>query len=163
MRGTPNQGDFSERHYSSHECGYFVHRNAERRETKMGFSEFGRKKIPTTEAQHWVGIFWCHRGTIIGRRWPVGQSEITSLGTADAPCDHAACWDEIISEQALPELHGLEYFQVPRGRVVRDMVGERTVVYRTTAAGCPFASTILTGPSPTVIVIRSCPTISEPW
>jgi hypothetical protein len=73
-----------------------------------------------------VGIFWVFRGKVLAATWALQDGEqygeaITGL------IDHVDFWPQL--QQQHPELRGLEYETVPRGRVVFKIRAEKFVIY----------------------------------
>lgn len=77
-----------------------------------------------------VGVFWVHNGRILGKARPLEEAQENVPGILDSLDSHADVWEGDGSFLAsYPELHGMEYQNVPRGRVLYSRIQERPVVY----------------------------------
>lgn len=66
-----------------------------------------------------IGIFWVYLGKVFGQAEPVTAGTEAVLGLVDSNLDHVTVWEKMASARhTLPELTGMEYQQVPRGRVL---------------------------------------------
>lgn len=73
-----------------------------------------------------VGIFWVYDGLVLASS--VGLENADQSGSFfDSPENHVDVWPRIQRQRA--ELNGLEYFSVPRGRVVFNQDERRFTVY----------------------------------
>lgn len=78
-----------------------------------------------------VGIFWIYQGNILGRARPLDEGESSVAGLIDSPDNHSDLWEcDPAFLSSFPDLRGLEYQQVPRGRVLFSSLENRAVVYR---------------------------------
>ena len=62
-----------------------------------------------------VGIFWVFRGTVIGEREEIESLEAEG-GFINGNEDHCVYWERLRPKLGLPD--GVEYFDLPRGRVI---------------------------------------------
>ena len=73
-----------------------------------------------------VGIFWVYDGCVLASA--VGLEDAERSGAFfDSPDNHVDVWPRI--QRQRPELDGVEYFAIPRGRVVFDQDDQRFTVY----------------------------------
>jgi hypothetical protein len=74
-----------------------------------------------------VGVFWIYQGTILAASFPLKDGE--EYGDAiNGGVDHVDFWPKLQAQH--PELRGLEYEEVPRGRVVFMKQAKKYHVYR---------------------------------
>lgn len=77
-----------------------------------------------------VGIFWFYKEKILAHASPVLAGDRSCSGLIDSSKNHADVWDEDrILLADFPELRGMEYFSIPRGRVLWNHVEKHAVVY----------------------------------
>lgn len=74
----------------------------------------------------YIGIFWFHGNDIIAKKCNLKDGTQTIAGLIDSPFDHWLVWDEISKPK---ELWGLEYQQLPRGRVLYDIHNKKANIY----------------------------------
>ncbi len=74
-----------------------------------------------------IGIFWCYQNQIVGIAHDFKLSEQDSLGLIDSAYVHVNYWEELRSQIA--ELRHKEYEEIPRGRVIYNSLGNKTIVY----------------------------------
>lgn len=70
-----------------------------------------------------IGIFWFWNGSVFGKAEPVEQGCEGLPGLVDSNTNHADWWDESAA------ISGLEYFEVPRGRVLFHRATGKSIVY----------------------------------
>lgn len=75
-----------------------------------------------------IGIFWFHKGDVMGKGVDLADGEEGVPGLIDSPDNHTDLWDGSILRKH-PELRGREYYEVPRGRVLWDNNQSRAIVY----------------------------------
>ena len=75
-----------------------------------------------------IGVFWFHKGDVMGREVDLADGEEGVPGLKDSPDNHTDLWDGSILRKH-PELRGREYYEVPRGRVLWDSNQDRAIVY----------------------------------
>ena len=93
-----------------------------------------------------VGIFWIYKGEIFGAAMPLEGGVRTSLGIIDADIDHASFWETDGAHRTrFPDLIDYEYFDVPRGRVLFDSIGQRSMVYLDATINQPAIREMITG------------------
>ena len=93
-----------------------------------------------------VGIFWIYKGEIFGAAMPLEGGVRTSLGIIDADIDHASFWETDGAHRTrFPDLIDYEYFDVPRGRVLFDSIGQRSMVYLDATINQPATREMITG------------------
>lgn len=77
-----------------------------------------------------IGIFWFYKDTVLGRAVPLEEGMENVPGIIDSPDSHADYWENNPSFVAiLPELSGVDYDTIPRGRVLFSKVDGRAIVY----------------------------------
>ena|SRR6056297_401410 len=77
-----------------------------------------------------IGIFWIYKQKVIGHASPVSEGEESYPGLLDSPKNHSYVWDEdrtLLTD--FPELRGLEYYSIPRGRVIWNKNDQHVIVY----------------------------------
>ena len=77
-----------------------------------------------------IGIFWFYRGQVFGKACDLPEGQENVPGIIDSPYTHIDLWERD-PQFVVPfsELRGLEYQEVPRGRVVYSKKGVRVIVY----------------------------------
>lgn len=77
-----------------------------------------------------LGIFWFFRGQLLACSVPLAQAERRGH-RLDSPLAHVSAWPRLVAQQrkALPMLSVLEYDEVPRGRVLYDLLKQGFVIY----------------------------------
>ena len=77
-----------------------------------------------------IGIFWVYKNTVIGKVRKLEDGEESVIGLIDSPDSHIALWEhhQCFLEQ-FSELHGTEYQDVPRGRVIYSTKDKKTIIY----------------------------------
>ena len=66
-----------------------------------------------------IGVFWYHKDTVFGKVTRLAGGENTECNFVDSPDTHADIWDQNRSiRKSFTELYDMEYFEVPRGRVM---------------------------------------------
>jgi hypothetical protein len=73
-----------------------------------------------------VGIFWLIDNKLVADSIPWGQADVYG-GFYGGKNDHAAFWTTL--QRLLPQWHGKEYTDFPRGRVLFDSIEEVFLVY----------------------------------
>jgi len=71
--------------------------------------------MKTSPSHAKVGIFWVFRGKLYAAAVPVKEG-VQSVDAINGQADHVSYWPQL--QRLRPELRGLEYEQVPRGRVL---------------------------------------------
>jgi hypothetical protein len=77
-----------------------------------------------------IGIFWIYKSTVIGKAIALNDGVEGVPGIIDSQDNHADFWEqnrEYINH--FPELSGVEYYAVPRGRVLFIKKTNRVQVY----------------------------------
>lgn len=77
-----------------------------------------------------VGIFWVYQSTVFGVAEKVDTQQKDSLGKVDSNYQHWDVWEGKPSPADIPAalLH-IEYFEVPRGRVIYDSYREKYIIF----------------------------------
>ena len=87
-----------------------------------------------------IGIFWVYKGTVIGRARPLIECEENVPGLLDSPDSHIGLWEQTPDFVIpFPELRGVEYQSVPRGRVLYSTTEKTAIVYLDAALHTPQA------------------------
>lgn len=73
-----------------------------------------------------VGIFWCRQDQLLAAKVPLADGLGNSV-SVNGPFDHITTWPEF--QRKLPALKGVEYEDVPRGRVLFLKRAKKFVVY----------------------------------
>ena len=69
-----------------------------------------------------IGVFWYHKGTVFGKATHLADGENTGCNFIDSPDTHTDIWDQDRSiRKGFTELYDMDYFEVPRGRVMWDL------------------------------------------
>ena len=69
-----------------------------------------------------IGVFWYHKGIVFGKATHLADGENTGCNFIDSPDSHTDIWDQDLSiRKGFNELYDMEYFKVPRGRVMWDL------------------------------------------
>lgn len=76
-----------------------------------------------------VGVFWVYKDVVFGRARPVSEGQEGVKGLLDSPDDHVTVWELPGIRSQFPELRGVEYQKVPRGRVLYSTREKAAVVY----------------------------------
>ena len=77
-----------------------------------------------------VGIFWVHKGVVLGRARDLEDAEEGVPGLLDSPDSHVDLWSEVAFRQSkFPELRDTAYEDVPRGRALYDLHHKSAIVY----------------------------------
>jgi hypothetical protein len=75
-----------------------------------------------------IGVFWVADGIVFGKAVPLSEAATGLPGLLDCSDTHADLWER--SPSLRPErFRGMEYFEVPRGRVLYSVTLERAIVY----------------------------------
>lgn len=76
-----------------------------------------------------IGIFWLYQGHVFGKAVPISDGHESIPGIADMNENHADLWScsELCGRPS--SLAGVEYQEVPRGRVLYDKRSDRSIVY----------------------------------
>lgn len=74
-----------------------------------------------------IGIFWYHNHQVIGIAHEFTKQQTDSLGLIDSAHNHVDFWRELQFRQ--PELHEMEYEQLPRGRAIFDSQRNLLLIY----------------------------------
>lgn len=66
-----------------------------------------------------IGVFWLYQGKVLGQTQRQDEGQQGIAGLIDSRLEHAAVWEaqQCFCRQ-FTELTGLEYFAIPRGRVL---------------------------------------------
>jgi len=72
-----------------------------------------------------VGVFWWHRRRVLGKRDSLADAELYGQCLVSR-INHYKLWPTV--QLAHPELAGVEYEYVPRGRVVCDVIDQRFII-----------------------------------
>lgn len=68
-----------------------------------------------------VAIFWLYQDRVLGVLEDRAASEADSLGLLDCTAQHVSSWAEVVSAAGLSDaLHGIEYDDILRGRILYD-------------------------------------------
>lgn len=77
-----------------------------------------------------TGIFWIYQNALIAKTCERENSILSVGGLLDSPDNHSDYWDKTLQYSTqFPEFAAIEYFQVPRGRVLLMKTGAKAVVY----------------------------------
>lgn len=77
-----------------------------------------------------TGIFWIYQNALIAKTCERENSALSVGGLLDSPDNHSDYWDSTLQYSAqFPEFVAMEYFQVPRGRVLLMQKGAKALVY----------------------------------
>lgn len=77
-----------------------------------------------------VGIFWVYKGVVFGKARPFEEGEEGVKGIVDSPDNHIDVWESDEGYTChFPELSGVEYQQIPRGRALFQRNGNKHVIY----------------------------------
>lgn len=77
-----------------------------------------------------IGIFWVYKEVVFGRTRCTEEGQEGVKGLVDSPDDHVTVWEGVQGYRShFPELHGREYQDVPRGRVLYQQSTSRSLVY----------------------------------
>lgn len=77
-----------------------------------------------------IGIFWVYRNKIIGKAIDLNKGEENIPGVIDSPDTHIDYWEHDLSFiNPFPELRGVEYHTVPRGRVLFSVKENMAIIY----------------------------------
>jgi|SRR5690554_2571633 len=77
-----------------------------------------------------VAIFWLYQDRVLGVLEARAVSEADSLGLLDCSAQHVSSWAEVVSAAGLSDvLHGIEYDDILRGRILYDCRGSRYLAY----------------------------------
>ena len=89
-----------------------------------------------------IGIFWVYKNEVMGRAIPVSKGEILVPGIVDSPDTHIHLWEEDSTfSKPFVELQGLEYQEIPRGRVVFDQNRGASIIYMDKGLFCDEVKT----------------------
>jgi hypothetical protein len=75
-----------------------------------------------------VGVFWVSKGVILGKAIPLTSAEEGVPGLLDSNDNHSEVWEDI-KPQISPASLDLEYFDIPRGRVLYSKEKAISLVY----------------------------------
>lgn len=83
-----------------------------------------------TPAAGTLGIFWFYKGQLLACSVPLTQAERRGH-RLDSPLGHVSVWPRLVAQhrKTWPLLSILEYDEVPRGRVIFDMLKQTFVIY----------------------------------
>ena len=73
-----------------------------------------------------VGLFWMFRGKAVGAIFRLREA-VEVDGILGPDCDHQQAW--VYLQEVFPQFVGMEYFQIPRGRVLFDSGIKRFIVF----------------------------------
>lgn len=77
-----------------------------------------------------TGIFWIYQGNVIAKTRTAQESDHSVNGLLDSPDNHVDYWEEVIVKNpAYSALWEMEYFHIPRGRVLLMTTGAAARVY----------------------------------
>ena len=77
-----------------------------------------------------VAIFWLCQDRVLGVLEDRAASEADSLGLLDCTAQHVSSWAQVVSAAGLSDaLHGIEYDDILRGRVLYDCRRGRHIAY----------------------------------
>lgn len=77
-----------------------------------------------------IGVFWVYKEVVFGRARCIEEGEEGVKGLVDSPDDHVTVWEGAQGYRShFPELHGSEYQEVPRGRVLYQQSTGEPLVY----------------------------------
>lgn len=77
-----------------------------------------------------VAIFWLYQDRVLGVLEERAVSEADSLGLLDCSAQHVSSWAEVVFASGLFDaLHGIEYDDILRGRILYDCRRGRHIAY----------------------------------
>lgn len=77
-----------------------------------------------------VGVFWGYADQVFGKARPVDEGQEGVKGLVDSPDDHVTVWEGPEGYRRMfPQLHGQDYQDIPRGRVLFQRGTQRPLVY----------------------------------
>jgi len=77
-----------------------------------------------------IGIFWIYKHTIMGKAIETPKGQDSNSGLIDSPDNHSDLWENNNSfHPPFPELIGLDYQEIPRGRVIYHKSDDYFVIY----------------------------------
>ena len=80
-----------------------------------------------------IGIFWVYQDTVIGKAVELSKGGKSVPGILDSEDTHIELWEcKLEGKENFPELTGVPYEAVPRGRVLYDANRKKTMVYMDT-------------------------------
>lgn len=95
-----------------------------------------------------IGIYWVHHHRVIGVHCALADGEQGVPDLIDSPYGHFDWWDRHVADTC-PTLVGLNYDDIPRGRVLYDCRHGKPVIYgdRSVVGGGRTARSRLRGPN----------------
>ena len=77
-----------------------------------------------------IGIFWIYKQTIMGRAIEISKGQDSGIGLIDSPDYHSDFWENNNHfRPPFPELIGLDYQEIPRGRVIYQKSKNYYIIY----------------------------------
>jgi hypothetical protein len=91
---------------------------------------FERATELNTPAAGTIGIFWFYKDQLLACSVPLTQAERRGQ-RLDSPLGHVSVWPRLVAQhrKRWPLLSILEYDEVPRGRVIFDLLKQTFVIY----------------------------------
>lgn len=77
-----------------------------------------------------IGIFWFYKKQVLGKTCDFSKGQENVPGIIDSPYAHVDLWDSNL-RYTIPfrELQDVEYYEIPRGRVVYVKTKNKVIVY----------------------------------